>query len=95
MVTFIDYNPPRLRTTPKSFRYIKYLNKRIAALEGDVVEFQGKKYTVPKGHFWALGDNPDESGDSRHFGAVTLQNIRARVLFTFRFSPFGIKSVTK
>lgn len=95
MVAYLRYGKRRLPTTPESFRGIIYVVKRIAALEGDVVEFEGKKYTVPKDHFLALGDNPKESGDSRHYGAVPLQNIRARTLFTFRVSPPSFKFVTK
>lgn len=95
MVEFLWYTKRQLATTPKSFRHISIVGKRVAALEGDVVQFEGKPFTVPKDHFWALGDNPAESTDSRHYGAIPLQNIRGRVLFTFQFDPFGFKSVAK
>ncbi|KAL9182520.1 hypothetical protein ACHAXT_013172 [Thalassiosira profunda] len=93
VVQFLVYSKRQLRTTPESCRFARFLCKRVAALEGDVVEFNGRKYTVPRDHFWALGDNPPRSTDSRHFGAVPLQNIRARIFYTF--DPFGFKSVTK
>ena len=68
--------------------------KRISALEGDVVTFKGRKYKVPEDHCWVLGDNPKESWDSRHYGALPLQNLRSRVLFTFQLDPFSLKPVT-
>ena len=72
------------------------VGKRIAGLEGDIVDFRGRKYTIPKGYFWALGDNPSASTDSRHTGAVPLQNIRSRVLFAYKtwYNPFTYKTVT-
>jgi nickel-type superoxide dismutase maturation protease len=31
-------------------------------------------------HIWLLGDNPDASTDSRHFGAISRPALRARVI---------------
>lgn len=36
---------------------------------------------IPKGHVWLLGDNPNWSKDSRHFGAVPYGLIRGRAWF--------------
>lgn len=36
-------------------------------------------YTVPDGHYYLLGDNPDEAKDSRLLGAYPKAEIRGRV----------------
>ncbi|XP_065645932.1 mitochondrial inner membrane protease subunit 1 isoform X2 [Hydra vulgaris] len=63
--------------------------KRIAAVEGERVERHKvvlgettKKYVkIPKGHVWLLGDNSNNSTDSRTYGPVPLALIRGRVCF--------------
>lgn len=46
-----------------------------------VVFFFVCKLKIPKGHVWLLGDNPNWSKDSRHFGAVPYGLIRGRAWF--------------
>ena len=42
---------------------------------------------IPKGHVWLLGDNPDCSKDSRHFGPVPYGLIRGRACLKVRILP--------
>lgn len=45
----------------------KLLVKRIAAVGGDTVEQNGTSMTVPGGCYYVLGDNADNSIDSRYW----------------------------
>ena len=63
----------------------KFMLKRVKALEGDIVVYGGRKRTVPGGHFWAVGDNTENSFDSRHYGAVPLEHLRSKLLLSYKF----------
>ncbi len=58
------------------------LVKRIAACGGETVWADGKEITVPEGCCYVLGDNPEESVDSRFWDDpfVRTGDIRAKVL---------------
>jgi signal peptidase I len=57
--------------------------KRIAGVPGDVVEFRGQPYTLGEDEWFVLGDNTEESVDSRRLGPVSRAAIRGRVLFKY------------
>lgn len=68
------------------------LCKRIAGMSGErvTVGINEQDFKIPKGHVWLLGDNPDCSKDSRHFGAVPYGLIRGRACFkVWPLSEFG------
>lgn len=66
----------------------KFVTKRVLGLPGDNVETDnGKTVIVPDGHFWAVGDNRPQSCDSRHFGAVPFQNLKAKYILTYSWVP--------
>ncbi|KAJ1559000.1 hypothetical protein HK096_001970 [Nowakowskiella sp. JEL0078] len=71
--------------------------KRIVGLPGDTVCVNPEKLSksndneaeylvIPEGHMWALGDNLENSTDSRMYGPVPMGLIRGRV--RFKVFPF-------
>lgn len=54
--------------------------KRVAGLPGDSVLVDQKLVIVPQDMFYVLGDNHDNSLDSRYWGFVPRKNIKGRVL---------------
>ena len=65
------------------FRYDgKLLVKRIAAVEGDIVEKNGISMTVPEGCCYVLGDNTDSSYDSRYWPDpfVSEEDVMAKLI---------------
>lgn len=60
----------------------RLLVKRIAAVEGETVERNGEVLTVPEGTFYVLGDNAENSLDSRYweYPFVKEADLLARVI---------------
>lgn len=44
---------------------------------------EGKPFTVPEGHVFAMGDNRDRSSDSRTWGTVPVSQIRGQAFMVF------------
>ena len=59
-----------------------YLVKRIAACEGDILVHQNAIVTVPENCFYVLGDNAENSHDSRNWENpfVSYEDVMAKLL---------------
>ena len=76
----------------------KQVCKRIRAREGDVVKipttengvYKYKQCSIPPGHVWLQGDNPNNSTDSRQYGPVPITMLKYRILCrVFPFTSVG------
>ncbi len=67
--------------------FINYIdNGKYAAEDGMYWEV-----TVPKGHYFAMGDNRDQSADSRFWGFVPEENLTGRAFYIWMHKEPGFK----
>jgi signal peptidase I len=75
---FDDTVPQYQETLPNGVSY------RVLDVEPEGPFDTTAEFTVPPGAFFAMGDNRDNSSDSRDFGAVPLDNLVGRMWLIFQ-----------
>lgn len=56
-----------------------YINYKKVDIPFEFEDTKDFKYEVPNNEYFVLGDNRDNSKDSRYFGSINLKNIKGKV----------------
>lgn len=68
----------------------EYLAPTVTTSEGNALR-EGDLYKIPEGEYFASGDNRPDSSDSRTFGSIEEESIKARAwIVYFPFNQFRI-----
>ena len=69
----------------KDLPYVTTANDRFVKSNG-----QSWEVTVPKNHYFAMGDNRDQSADSRFWGFVPEENLTGRAIYIWMHKEPGL-----
>ncbi|WP_151710424.1 signal peptidase I [Acinetobacter brisouii] len=80
-----QYNYAMSQNQASAIPFVANLNKTFVQSDGKAWEV-----TVPQGHYFAMGDNRDESADSRFWGFVPEENLTGRAFYVWMHKEPGL-----
>lgn len=81
-----DYNVGDVVIATCPYDEKKLICKRVTAVANEDIILHPRSLfpsvvTIPQGHVWLAGDNPDNSTDSRRYGPVPIGLLKGRIMF--------------
>ncbi|WP_111891764.1 signal peptidase I [Acinetobacter sp. MB5] len=80
-----QYNYAMSANQASAIPFVANVNKTFVQNDGKAWEV-----TVPQGHYFAMGDNRDESADSRFWGFVPEENLTGRAFYVWMHKEPGL-----
>jgi signal peptidase I len=87
--TFLSQIPP---VNPKVLQYSERLGEVDHLIQlNSYRETIGAEWVIPEGHYFMMGDNRDQSSDSRYWGLVSERNIVGRAVAIWLHKKPGLR----
>ena len=87
--TFVSQSPP---VNPRFLQYREKLGEVEHLIQRNAYrEISTDEWVIPEGHYFMMGDNRDQSSDSRYWGLVSEHNIVGRAVAIWLHKKPGVR----